>query len=155
MFDKNGKTVATGNSVMKCNGGVMMINMKMSIPQPQAEQFSQANVKAEDFYIEYPLNMVKGDQLKDGNLTMNMDNNGLQQSLTMTVNNRRVEDKEKITTPAGTWDCYKISYKSKLSIRMMGVGIPVNMDGVEWYAPGFGVVKTQSKHGATEISAIK
>jgi hypothetical protein len=38
---------------------------------------------------------------------------------------------------------------------MMGVGIPVNMDGVEWYAPGFGVVKTQSKHGATEISAIK
>lgn len=54
MFDKKGRTIATASSVMKCDAGVMMINMKMSIPVPQAEQFSQHNAKAEDFFMEYP-----------------------------------------------------------------------------------------------------
>ena len=155
VFDKKGRTIAKGTSVMKCNGGVLMINMKMMMPTPQAEQFSQTNVKAQDFYIEYPTDMGKGDQLKDGTLSMDVDNNGIPQSLTMTISDRKVEDKEKVTTSAGSWDCYKISYKSKMTIRMMGVGVPVNMDGTEWYAPGFGVVKTQSKHGGTEITSIK
>ena len=155
MFDKKGRTIAKGNSVMKCNGGVMMIDMKMTMPTPQAEQFSKATVKSDDFYIEYPANMSKGDQLKEGTLSMDMDNNGLQQSINMTIFDRKVEDKEKITTPAGSWDCYKISYKTKMSIRIMGVGVPVNMEGIEWYAPSFGVVKTSSKHGSTEITSIK
>lgn len=155
MLDKKGKTIANGSSIMKCNAGVMMIDMKMNIPLPQAEQFKQYNAKAEDFYMEYPVQMKSGDQLKDGNFTMDVDNNGMQQSLTMTVTDRRVEGMEKISTSAGTWECYKISYKSKMSIKMMGVGIPMNMDGTEWYAPGFGVVKSQSKHGGTEITAIK
>jgi hypothetical protein len=155
IFDKKGRTIAKGNGVMKCNGGVMMINMKMMIPTPQAEQFSKANAKTDDFFIEYPVNMNKGDQLKDGTMNMEMDNNGLQQSITMTVYDRKVEDKEKVTTPAGAWDCYKISYKSKMTVKIMGVGVPMNLDGTEWYAPGFGVVKTNSKHGSTEITSIK
>jgi hypothetical protein len=155
MFDKKGKTIAKGNSVMKCNAGVMMINMKMIMPVPQTEQYSQASVKAQDFFIEYPVNMSKGDPLKDGNLSMDIDNNGIPQSLTMVIFDRKVEDKEKVTTPAGSWDSYKISYKTKMTIKMMGAGIPVTMEGTEWYAPGFGVVKTQSKHGATELTSIK
>ena len=42
-----------------------------------------------------------------------------------------------------------------MSIRIMGVGVPVNMEGTEWYAPGFGVVKSVSKHGSTEITSVK
>jgi hypothetical protein len=156
VFDKKGKTLGKGTSVMKCTDGIMMINMKMAIPIPQTEQSIQSSVKAEDYYMEYPTNMNKGDQLKEGNLTMDMENNGLQQTVTMTVFDRKVEDKEKVTTPAGTWDCFKISYKSKMNIKMMGVGVPaVNMDGEEWYAPGFGIIKTHSKHGGTEIVSIK
>ncbi|MBC7830126.1 MAG: hypothetical protein H7122_20440 [Chitinophagaceae bacterium] len=155
MFDKKGKTLAKASSVMKCNGGIMMINMKMTMPIPQTEQSSQANVKAEEFYLEYPVNMGKGDELKEGTLSMDMENNGIPQSVNMTIFDRKVEDKEKITTTAGSWDCYKISYKSKMSIKMMGVGVPVNMEGTEWYAPGFGVVKTLNKHGGTEITSIK
>jgi hypothetical protein len=29
------------------------------------------------------------------------------------------------------------------------------MDVVEWFAPGFGIVKTESKSGKTEITSIK
>jgi hypothetical protein len=36
----------------------------------------------------------------------------------------------------------------------MGVGIPMNFEPTEWYAPGFGIIKTESKSGGTAITAI-
>jgi hypothetical protein len=42
-----------------------------------------------------------------------------------------------------------------MKIKTMGIGVPLNMDATEWFAPGFGVVKTQSKYGETAITAIK
>jgi len=154
MFDKKGKPVTKATGNYKCTGGMMMIDMKMSIPSQQMEQFKNAEVKAEDVYIEYPANMNVGDQLKDGNFNMDVDNNGMKQSLSMLISDRKVEGKETVTTTAGTWECYKISSKMKLTIKTMGIGIPFNLEQTEWFAPGFGVVKTESKHGGTAITAI-
>jgi hypothetical protein len=106
-------------------------------------------------YMEYPQGMKVGDQLKDASMTMDVENKGMKQSVTIVVNNRKVEGKEPVTTPAGTWDCFKISFKSKVIIKTMGIGIPVNVDGTEWYAPGFGVVKSENKHGSSAITSIK
>src|SRR5204863_6555550 len=66
MFDKKGKSInkATGN--YKCNGGIMMVDMKMSVPSQQMEQFKNAEAKSQDIYIEYPATMNVGDQLTDG-----------------------------------------------------------------------------------------
>jgi len=155
MFNKNDKSIAKGNSQISCNGGVMMIDMKMMLPQQQSEQFSKADAKAQNVYIEYPATINVGDNLKDGIMDMEIDNSGMKQTLHMEVTNRKVEAKESVTTTAGTWECYKISYKSKLNIKTMGIGVPMSFDGIEWYAPGFGVVKTESKNGGTAITAIK
>ncbi len=73
----------------------------------------------------------------------------------MNVTDRKVEAKEAVTTTAGTWDCYKISFKSKMVIKMTVIGIPLNLSGTEWYAPGVGVIKTESKNGGTAITSIK
>ena len=154
MIDKKGKTVSKATGNYKCNGGVMMVDMKMSIPSAQMEQFKNAEVKAQDIYIEYPAVINVGDQLKDATLSMDMDNNGLKQTLNMVISDRKVEAKESVTTTAGTWDCFKISSKIKLTIKTMGVGIPMNLESTEWFAPGFGVIKTESKSGGTAITAI-
>ncbi len=133
-----------------------MINMKMMLPLQQQQLAVQAaDVTAESVYLEYPSSMKAGDNLDDGNFSMEMDMSGMKQHVTMTITERKVEAKESITTTAGTWECFKISYKGKITIRTMGMGIPVNMSGTEWFAPGFGIVKTQSNHGGTEITAIK
>ncbi len=155
MFDKKGKSIVKASNHIKCVSGVMMMNMKMMLPQQQAEQFGKAEATAEDVYIDYPSTMNAGDQLKDGSFSMDIDNNGLKQTINMSVTNRKVEGKESVTTTAGTWDCFKISYKSKMVIKTAGIGIPINIDGTEWYAAGVGVVKTQSKSGGTAITAIK
>ena len=114
-----------------------------------------SDVQADNIYIEYPNGMNVGDALKDAKMHMDMDNNGMKQTVDMEVFDRKVEGKEKITTPAGSWECYKISYKSKMRVKTMGIGMPMNIEGTEWFAPGFGIVKTQSKQGGTEIVAIR
>ena len=155
MFYRKGKSIVKANNHVKCVDGVMMMNMKMMVPQQQAEQFGNAEATAEDVYIDYPSSMKVGDQLKDGAFNMDINNNGLKQTVSMTISDRKVEGKESVTTAAGTWDCFKISYKSKMVVKTAGIGIPVNIEGNEWYAPGVGVVKTQSKSGGTAITAIK
>mgnify|MGYP001293290132 CR=1 FL=1 len=154
MFDKKGKSVAKSQLEIACNNGVMLMDMKLMLPAAQQEQFAKADVKAEAIYIEYPASMKAGDQLKDATLNMTVDHSGMTQTITMVVSERKVEAKEQVTTPAGTWDCFKIRFKSKTTIKTMGVGIPMNIDGTEWFAPGFGIVKTESKYGTTAITAI-
>jgi hypothetical protein len=156
MISDKGKTITKGKAKIKCEDGIMKVDMKMSIPQQQGSPAgNEIDAKADDIYIEYPNNMNVGDNLKNASMHMDVDNNGMKQSIDMEVFERKVESKEKVTTPAGSWDCYKISYKSKLKIKTMGIGMPMNIDGVEYFAPGFGVVKTESKHGGTEIVSIK
>lgn len=155
MFDKKGKSIAKSKSTIKCTGGVMMIDMKMTMPSGQPGMDPEMDVKADNIYIEYPNKMEVGDNLKNATMHLDWDNKGMKQSMDMEVFDRKVEAKEKITTPAGSWDCYKIAYKSKTRIKTMGIGVPMNIEGFEYFAPGFGIVKTESKHGGTEIVSIK
>ena len=155
MFDKKGKSIGKAKGTIQCKGGVMMVDMKMNLAPQQQEQFANADAKAENLYMEYPSSMKAGDKLKDASMDLEIDNSGMKQSVKMVISERSLEGKESVTTTAGTWECFKITYKGKITIRTVGIGIPVNVDGTEWFAPGFGVVKTQSKHGGTAITAIK
>jgi len=153
MFDKKGKSMAKSTSMMKCTGGALMVDMKMMMPQQQQQQIAQARI--EEAFIEYPANMKAGDALKDAAISVDMNTSGMPGHLTMNLTERKIEAKESVTTTAGTWDCFKITYKGKINMKMAGIGIPMNVDGTEWYAPGFGVVKSESKHGGTAITSIK
>jgi len=157
MFDKKGKSMAKANSSVQCNGGVFSIDMRMMLPQQQAEQADQSEtqVTGQSNYIDYPNSMKVGDQLKDGSFTMDIKRGGMTQTLNMQITERKVLAQESVTTPAGTWDCFKISAHSHLSIKAGPIGIPFNYDYTEWYAPGFGTVKSDGKYGGTAITSIK
>lgn len=105
--------------------------------------------------MEYPVSLNVGDKLPDAHFAMDMNmNTGIKGTVEIDITERQVAAKENITTPAGTWDAYKITSKQKMLIRM-GIGIPRKDEVTEWYVPGFGVVKTQSKGGGTELTSIK
>lgn len=154
-FDKKGKSIAKSNCVIRCNGGMMQLDMKLMLPQQQAEQFSSADVKANDGLLEYPAAMNVGDALKDGSFSMDMNNHGMTQTLTMLISNRKIEAQESVTTTAGTWNCYKISFKCKIAVKTGPIGIPFSFEGTEWYAPGVGIIKSESKNGSTAVTSIK
>jgi hypothetical protein len=62
---------------------------------------------------------------------------------------------------AGSWNRVRISFEMEMVSRAAGIPIRVRMKGNEWYAPGFGVVKTESFNkngklaGTSEITSIK
>jgi hypothetical protein len=154
--DAKGKTITKATNNVKCENGVMQMDMKTFIPPAQMEQMKSGEAKATDVYLEYPANMNVGDQLKDGQFNMDYESgSGLKSSIEISITERKVEGKESVTTPAGTWECYKISANNKIVSKVAGIGFPIKMDVVEWFAPGFGIVKTESKTGRTEITSIK
>jgi len=154
--DAKGKTITKATNNVKCESGVMQMDMKIFIPPAQLEQIKTGSAIANDVYLEYPANMNVGDQLKNGQFNMDYESiSGLKCSLEISVTERKVEGKETVTTAGGTWECYKISAKNKILSTIAGVGIPIKMDVIEWFAPGFGIVKTESRTGKTEITSIK
>lgn len=155
-IDTKGKTITSSTNNIKCVNGVMQMDMKVFIPAAQQEQIKSGSASASDVYLEYPANMSVGQQLSDGEMKMDYETGGgLKSSIEVSITDRKVEGKESVTTPAGTWECYKISSKNKITSRIAGIGIPIKMDVTEWFAPGFGIVKTESKTGRTEITSIK
>jgi hypothetical protein len=53
--------------------------------------------------------------------------------------NRKVEALESITTPAGTFECYKLTYD--MEIKSM---IKMTVKATQWVARNVGAVKTES-----------
>jgi len=164
MVDEKGKSLSKGAGKYKCTGGILYVDAKVAMPQEQMSAYKDMEVKADEVFIEYPASMAAGQALKDANFKMEMHNKGtLSTTITFDEINRKVEGKETITTPAGTWECWKISYegKFKASLAPMNIGIPINMQGTEWFAPGFGVVKTETFNkngklmGSTMITSVK
>lgn len=153
MLDKKGKETAVSKSLVRCENGVMLMNINMFMPAQQGG--IQADVTMSDVFVEFPASMQVGDQLKDARVQMDIDaNNGIKQTVELEITDRKVEGREKVSTAAGSWDCFKISQKTFMRIRTMGIGVPVTVETTEWFAPGFGVVKTESKHGGTAVVAV-
>lgn len=155
MSDDNGKLISEATNNVKCSNGVMMMDMKMFIPSAQQQQMGKAAASASDVYLEYPNSMKEGDVLKDGQFSMDFKmESGINASVSVSITNRKVEGRESVTTPAGTWDCFRITQKTRIVMKM-GIGIPINSEVTEWYAPGFGIVKSEAKGSKTEITSVK
>jgi hypothetical protein len=155
-FDVKGKSINKATNNVVCENGIMKMDMKLFIPSAQREQMGTSTANASNVYLEYPAAMNTGEMLKDGEFNMDYESSsGLKSSIEISITERKVEAKESITTPAGTWDCYKITSNNKITSRIAGIGIPIKSSVTEWYAPGFGIVKTESKYGKTEITSIK
>ena len=132
-----------------------MMDMKMFIPAQQMEQMKTSEASGSTSYLEYPADMKAGDKLKDAEFNMDYTANGIASNINVNMTERSVLGKENVSSPAGSWDAFKITYKSRIRMKVAGIGIPVNMDVTEWYVPDFGVVKTESRNGTTLITSIK
>lgn len=150
--DSDGKQIGSGAGKIICSGSNLSIDMGMSMTS--MEQLKGMEVKSNDAYLDYPSNLSTGMQLKEGTFDFSIATSGDPFSqINMKYLNRKVEGKESITTPAGTWDCFKITYDSEMKMKMaLGISIPVKIKAVEYFAPGFGVVKTVTYNKKGKLS---
>jgi hypothetical protein len=156
-FDKKGKTINQAVNEVKCIGGALQMNLKMMLGEQQVKAWGEnAQITAQGEFLEFPANIKEGDQLKDGNLKMDIKTEqGMNISMELEITNRKAIGKESITSPAGTWECMKLTSNQKIISRIAGIGIPIKMDVTEWYASGVGVIKTETKYGSTLVTLIQ
>ncbi|RFM36010.1 TapB family protein [Chitinophaga silvisoli] len=155
--DENGKDLSTGKGKFKCTGAEILLDMQMAMPNIPQLQNMKMEGGSDEIFIAYPSTMKEGQALPGGEKEMRGNMNGMEISMTLKVSDRKVVGKEKVTTPAGTWECFKIAYKLGLSVQMMGTNFPMDLDvnATEWFAPGFGIVKTDTERGGSMLGSMK
>jgi hypothetical protein len=91
--------------------------------------------------MDVPSNLAVGQTLRDMKYNMKMSMSGMTiMDRDFTVKDRRVESKETVTTPAGTFECFKITFATT-SEKGIGKG---TIKSAMWYAKGVGLVKTEN-----------
>lgn len=154
IFDKLQKIIGYNTCIAKCNGNTLFLDMKLFLPQQQLEQFRNTTVKENHTFLEYPGILKTGDNLKTATFQMEAEKNGLPLALQMDIFDRTVTGTEKISTSAGTWDCYIIRYKTKLQVKTGPIAIPIQFETTEWFNPAMGIIKSTNSTGYTEVVAI-
>lgn len=161
--DQDGNVIEEGNGTMKCDHGNLSIDMKQAMPSSSMKQFEDMRVKADEAYLTYPATMNIGQNLPGATFHMEMykkANNKRFATVDYTISKRKVEGKETVSTPAGNWNCFKITYNMVMKIKI-GIGIPMHFTVTEWFAPDFGIVKTTDYNkkgeviGSTELTSLK
>lgn len=158
--DNKGKSVNNSEYNITCDGGKISVSIEKMMNQEMMASFEgmEINVDAED--LDYYSNLSVGQSLKDASMTIDVSASGTETpmsflKLTVYITNRKVETKETITTDAGTFECYKITYDTEMQTIMK-----IKTKAVEWFCPGVGMVKqeTYSKNGkltgSTKLSSL-
>lgn len=153
-YDRLQKLISTNNCNAKCNGNTLLLDMKFYIPQQQLEQFKNTSAKEKSSFLEYPGVLKIGDKLKDGIFEIDADKNGVPLSLHMEISDRTITGSEKLSTSAGTWDCFIIKYKTKLQVKTGPISIPIQFETTEWFNVSMGILKTTNSTGYAEVVAI-
>lgn len=126
---------------VRCENGNVLVDMeKMLDPTTMtAYEDMEFDVKADDLTI--PKNASPGDRLNDGSVTVIV-NSGSPVKITISVSltDRKVESREKVETPAGTFDCLKITYDMLTEVGF----VKIRSAAVEYYNRAHGVIKTES-----------
>jgi hypothetical protein len=151
--DKKGEKIGPMELTWECKNGVMLFDMKKFFPQEQMAEMEDMEISVSGENLEFPSGLSIGDDLEDAEVVMTMGSEGMGLHMTVNITNRFVEGKESVTTESGTYDCLKIS--STITTKMI---IKIEMQSIEWVAPGVGLVRSESFRkgkltGYTELTA--
>lgn len=150
--DPKGKNVTKGSYSVECSDGVVYIDMSSLLDPRTMESLSSMEVEMSGDALELPAQPEPGQTLPDGTLTIKTSLSGMAlMTMSLTVTNRKVEAEESVTTPAGTFDCVKISQDTELKAV-----IKKKFNSATWYAKGIGLVKTinYDSKGNAESSTV-
>lgn len=141
MQDKKGKNQFDGSYTVRCEENTLYMDMSNFLPQEMMESMGDMEAEVESDGVIIPENLEVGQSLPDASTTISLTSGGLGNlmNMTVTVMNRKVESRETVETPAGTFDCYKITYDTETKTIMKKT-----FSSAEWYAEGVGVVKSEN-----------
>jgi len=145
MTDEKGKMVTSSEYGITCTDDGVTIDFSSMMSPELMGQYKDMEVEMSGTDLLYPNNLSSGQSLPDADVLMTVKMPPLNMKMNMNFFNRKVEGNESVTTPAGTFDCYVITYDSEAKM-----GFKMTSSNKLWLAEGFGMVKqeTYNKKGA-------
>lgn len=135
IFDKKGKKEYDNQMEMSCENGVIKMDMTRFMPAEMMESADGMEMKISGDNLQWPEHLETGMTLPDASMQIDM---GIMKFTTSLVD-RKVEGRETVTTSAGTFDCYKITYTIKSKSIMN-----IEMGAADYITEKIGVIKTES-----------
>jgi hypothetical protein len=150
--DKKGKLIAESDFEMNCSGDVTSIDFKSLMNAQMFTQFKDMETEISGHNLELPNNLTVGQQLPDASVDIKISISGINMSMTSHIKDRTVVSRESVTTPAGTFDCYVISYTSEFN----SMGMNQSSSAKQWIAEGVGMVKQEdyNNNGAVRSKSL-
>ena len=156
--DDKGDEVSSGTYRMYCENGTIRTDVSSMLDPALTESVSSMEVEISGDGLLFPASLEVGAKLPDGFTEIVASSNGMRlMTLTFQVSDRKVEAKESITTPAGTFDCYRLSQQIETKVAF----VKKSYRTVEWYAEGYGMVrqemydKKDKLEGYSELTMFK
>jgi len=138
LIDDKGNLITTSDYNILCKEGLVSIDFN-SLSRPEMMQaFQNAETEVTGTNIDLPNDLSVGQELPDGGINIAINMSGINMNMNIDIINRKVEGKETITTPAGTFDCFIIT-----STTEMKMGTRMTRHSKQWIAEGVGVVKME------------
>ena len=140
VFDDKGTSVLSSEVKLICTEDGISVDFKSLISSAVLEQYEGMNMDIDisGENINIPNNLSVGQELPDAELLLTMSMASVNMKMTVNMINRKVVAKEKVTTPAGTFDCFVLNNETEVNL-----GMKMKMSSKEWLAKGVGVVKTE------------
>jgi hypothetical protein len=138
--DEKGKELSSGDLKMSCEAGIFKMDMRNFVGEETMKSFEGMEVTMDATDLDYPANLSAGQTLKDGSLTIKVTSPGMSMlNMVVKIYDRKVEAQESITTPAGTFECYKIT--STIETKTM---FSMIVKSTEWVALKVGSVRSET-----------
>lgn len=123
-----------------CTGSAIRIDYQSLLSGAMLDQYEGMEMEISGTDIELPNNLVVGQDLPDARVEMTVKMSGINMKIAVDMTNRRVEKKESVTTPAGTFDCFVLYSESQSKMMMANTTISSRT----WLAEGVGMVQSET-----------
>ena len=149
--DDKGEVMNEGSFSIECDNGGITMDMKSLLNPQMFEQFKDFDTEITGNGIVLPNTLNVGQELPDAAMYMKISMSGINMNMEVEMTDRKVIAQESVTTPAGTFDCYVITYTSNVKMGMNHTG-----SAKQWIAKGVGMVKQEdyNKRGKVTSSSL-
>ena len=137
--DDKGEQNTLGSSTMRCEDGVIYFDMEDMFPEEQMQSMQGFDMTVDGTNLELPANLKVGETLNDAEINLHISASPMKLNFKVNITDRQVLAKENLKTPAGDFDCFKLSQ----NVYMKTIG-KMEMKTIEWYSEGVGMVKSES-----------
>ena len=138
IMDEEGTPMATSAYDILCEDDAVSIDFKSLMGPDMYSKFPEMDMEVSGTALHLPNNLEEGQMLPDADMLAVVNISPIKMRMTFLMKNRKVEGKETVTTPAGSFDCIILSYEyeSKFGIKVSGMG-------KQWLAEGVGLVQQE------------